>query len=65
MERLKETDIAVIEFNYGGSDWMPWAYIGPDRKFECSHPAMIDGIAAVRIRYLDDRDEGAEGDDEC
>lgn len=58
MELLRETDIAVIEFNYGDSDWMTWAYVGPERNYECSHPIMSDGIIAVRIRYLDGRGEG-------
>lgn len=57
MERIKVTDIAVVEFSYGGSEWMTWAYIGPERNAEYSHPDMIAGITAVRVRYLDDRDE--------
>ena len=57
MERINDTDIAVVEFKYPDSDWMTWAYVGPERRYECSHPIMIDGIEAVRIRYLDGRDD--------
>ncbi len=57
MELIKVTDVAVVEFSYGDSEWMTWAYIGPERKSESTHPEMVDGITDVRIRYLDDRDD--------
>lgn len=47
-----ESDIAVVEFWYGGGDRRVFAYIGPDREGGESLGGQMIGITGVAVRYL-------------